>query len=78
MDRLNYTNVCALTGVAWLCVHRNHHFASCSPPRSQGALQRGDAAGCLVAVTSYNIERFKICSINHIDQVHIERTDRAE
>lgn len=69
VDRLNYTTVCALTGVARLRVHGNHHFASCSSPRSQGALQRGDTAGCLVAVTSYNSERFQICSVNHIDQV---------
>lgn len=56
---LNYTNIWALTGVAWLCVDRDHHFAPCPPPGSQGALQRGDAAGCLVAVTSYISEAFK-------------------
>lgn len=56
---LNYTNFRALTGVAWLCVDRDHHFAPCPPPGSQGALQRGDAAGCLVALPSCISEAFK-------------------
>lgn len=59
MDTLGYcswtsTKACALTGVARLRVHGDHHFASRSSPGSQGALQRGDAAGRLVAVASYD------------------------
>lgn len=42
-----------LTGVAGLRVHRNHHLAACSSPGSQGALQRGDAAGRFVAICSW-------------------------
>lgn len=51
--------VVLLTCVARLWVHRNHHFASCSPPGSQGALQSGDAAGRLVTISSWNITAFK-------------------
>lgn len=73
---LNYTKVRALTGVARLRVHRNHHFASCSSPGGQGALQRGDAAGRLVAVASCNIDRVKTPSVNHIDHQHRKDTQK--
>lgn len=52
-----------LTGVAGLRVHRNHHLAACPSPGSQGALQRGDAAGRFVAICSWNITKIHLNSL---------------